>query len=98
MSDGIEWKTYIEPVRHTRTEVTEANVLDFCREFGWTLSYVEKKCAPYPDGRVTVMKISNVRGAPRGDAEVPFWVSQHYSDDEPRYSNAPPAAWEQVTR
>ena len=88
----IEWKTYIEPVRHVRAEVTEANALDFCREYGWALSYIEKKVAPFPDGRAMVMHVSGVGGAHRDNGiEVPFWVDMR--GDNAYRSSAPRGDW-----
>jgi hypothetical protein len=90
-----EWKTYIEPRRHERAEVNEDNVLDFCREYGWTLSFREKKVAPYPHGRATVMEVSGI-GGPRigrsGATEVPFWVEMR--GDQPWDTTAPHPTWE----
>ena len=88
----IEWKTYVEPVEHVRAQVTEANVLDFCREYGWSVAYVEKAVAPFPDGRATVMQVS-MDGHHGRVFDVPFWVEQGY-DGKPRQANAPSSSWE----
>lgn len=88
----IEWKTYVEPVKHVRAEVTEANALDFAREHGWTVQYVEKKVAPFPDGRAAVMTVSGVQGHSHRPFEVPFWVDLRGECAYP--SSAPRDGWE----
>ena len=86
----IEWTTYIEHAPRVRGQVTEANVLDFCREYGWALSFLEKKVAPFPEGRATVMRVSGV-GSNRDPIEVPFWVEPR--GDSAYQSFAPRADW-----
>ena len=87
----IEWKTYVEPVRHLRAEVTEDNVLDFAREFGWAVQYIEKKVPPHPTGRAMVMVASGIRGASRDHIELPFWVDLR--GECPYVASAPRADW-----
>lgn len=89
----MEWKTYIEPVRHIRIEVTEDNALAFCREFNLTLSFIEKSVPPHPTGRATVMSISGFTGRPFTDTQqVPFWVELR--GNKPYVTNAPHGSWE----
>lgn len=88
----MEWKTYIEPVRHTRAKVTEANALDFCREFSTTLSFMEKKVPPHPTGRATVMIVTGLNGGPFSTpSEVPFWVEMR--GDRPYPCGTPKDSW-----
>lgn len=88
----IEWKTYIEPVEHVLAQVTEGNVLDFVREYGWTLSIVEKAVAPFPTGRAHVMQVVGVKGAFQNDStQVPFWVEVR--GDNAYRSSAPRVTW-----
>ena len=84
----IEWTTYIEPLRHTLAEVTEENVLDFAREYGWVVQYVEKLCDTVD--RIKVMTVSGIVG--RADsAEVPFWVEN--TGRHARAASEPRADW-----
>lgn len=75
MTSEIEWVDYVEPVVHRRmAEITEENVLQFCREYELTLSFEERKIAPFPDGRKQVMMVTGLPGHRHDKIEVPFWV------------------------
>lgn len=73
----IEWKTYIEPVRHREVvQITEENAVDFCREFGLGLEFYEVKVPPHPTGRAMRMRVRLESGFRRDPVDVPFWVQR----------------------
>lgn len=85
-----EWRTYIEPVRHTLAEVTEENVLDFAREHGWVVQFVEKR-PPIETEPIKVMVVSGLVNGPE-NVEVPFWIE--IRGRHPFVTSGPATHWE----
>ena len=89
----IEWTDWVQPVLHRdMVEVTEGNVIEICKLFGWSMSFREEKCAPYPDGREMVTVVTISRG--RTEEKVPFWIRK--AGDTAYSASRPGLDWKKV--